>query len=194
MKEINNYKDIDTLTLLFEEIEKHLETKQYISALYLSLSIPDILGQLEYPKLKNRDSYIKWFDENVRNFFGFLPNDDFYRGGECPRMDGEVCYRLRCKLYHQGINDIEDKTKINEFVLCIGDEDFVFGNNAGIDYDFKKSASEGKVAEIRYLYVSCKELIKGILNAAKIFVKRHPNKDYPKIKVNFGGGRISDVF
>lgn len=76
MKRINNYCDASSLVLIIGEIEQAIETKSYLTALHMALSIPDMLGKLAYPKsVKNK--YNKWFDENVRNItFGYLYSEN----------------------------------------------------------------------------------------------------------------------
>lgn len=196
MERMNNYTDKNSLELLFDEIEKNIKSKAFLSALIMSLTIPDMLGKLAYPELdKVRDRYIKWFDENVRNLFGLLYSDDFYKKMDSPRMCGEVCYQLRCKLFHEGVNDLEDKTGINEFVLSVNDEDFVRGNCAGGDYLFDQwNPGTNEIPHVSYLYISCKELCSNITNAAKAFIENNPNLNYPKLRINYGGGRISDIW
>ena len=198
MKRINNYRDVSSLVLIIGEIEKAIETKSYLAALHMALSIPDMLGKLAYPK-SVKDKYIKWFDENVRNItFGYLYSENpLGVSDDGPKMCGEVCYALRCKLFHEGVNDIKTKTKvrINEFVLSFTDEDFVRGNYAGKDYEFDKYDSETNTCpEINYLYISCKGLCKEIVMAAKAFYKNHPDLDYPKLRINQGHGKVSDIW
>lgn len=196
---MNNYNDVDSLELLITEINKAIASKMYLSALHMSLSIPDMLGQIAYKKDKS-NRYVRWFNDNVKDgVFGYL----YSKNPLCDledniKMSGEVCYALRCKLFHEGINDIEKKTtgKINEFVLCFTDEDFVRGEYAGTDYDFKKcDPAIGECPQINYLYISCKGLCNDIVRAAIDFRKKNPNLDYPRIRINEGGGRFnSDLF
>ena len=200
MENYHNYSDINSLELLISEIEKAIDAKSYLAALHMALSIPDMLGQLAYPELdKVTDRYIKWFDENVRNIiFGNLYSENLLRfNDDAPKMCGEVCYALRCKLFHEGVNDIENKTKarINEFVLSFTDEDFVKGNCAGRDYEFDKYDPETNTCpEINYLYISCKGLCKEIIMAAKEFYKNNPDLDYPRLRINQGHGNVSNIW
>lgn len=195
--ELNNYNDINSLELTINEIEIAIHAKSYLSALHMALSIPDMLGQIAYPKSEEK-KYIKWFDENVRNcVFGYLYSENPLNINGCPKMCGEVCYALRCKLFHEGVNDITAKTteRINEFVLSFTDEDFVRGNCAGKEYEFNKWDPEtNTVPETNYLYISCKGLCKEIVVAAKEFYKKNPDLPYPKLRVNQGHGKISDVW
>ena len=113
-------------------------------------------------------------------------------------MNGDVCYALRNKLFHNGENDIESKTeaRINEFVLSFTDEDYVSGNYSGREYDFSNLDEEtGMPKQVIYLYISCKGLCKEIVNAAKDFCKNNPELEYPKIKINKSrGGKTSDIW
>lgn len=194
---MNNYEDKNSLELLFIDIEKCLESKSYLSALTVALIIPDMLGKLAYPNLeKVTDRYIQWFDDNVRNLtFGYLYSQNpLDMDSDSPKMNGQVCYALRCKLFHEGTNDIESKTtaRINEFVLSFTDENDVMGDYAGREYEIeKRNLATGKTPETNYLYISCKGLCKEILEAAKLFYKNNPNLDYPKLRINNGGGKIS---
>lgn len=196
MEKFHNYTDINSLELMITEIEKAINSKSYLSALHMALSIPDMLGKLAYPSsTKNR--YIKWFDENVRNIsFGYLYSQNpFTADEEYPKMCGEVCYAIRNKLFHEGINDIKTKTKasISEFVLSFTDQDYVNGRYSGREIECNQSGSNDEMfVEINYLYVSCKGLCKEIIQAAKEFYKSNPDLDYPKLRVNYGGGKVNE--
>ena len=198
MEKYHNYRDINSLELLIDEVEKAIDAKSYLAALHMALSIPDMLGKIAYPKF-NGNKYIKWFDENVRNItFGYLYSENLLGiSDDSPKMCGEVCYALRCKLFHEGVNDIKAKTKvrINEFVLSFTDEDFVRGNYAGKDYEFDKYDPETNTCpEINYLYISCKGLCKELVQAAKVFYKKNPDYDYPRLRINQDDGKVSDIW
>lgn len=180
-----NYHDENPILLFLDEIEKDLDDKRYLSALHLALSIPDILGQIEYPKLRKNEPYEKWFDNYVINqTFGILYSDNCYISSEL-RMNGHKCYVLRCKLFHEGTNKLD----FDEFVLSFGDEDYIRGNYAGSNILYDEN--ENIVEEKEYLYVGCKELCRDIVTSAREYIKHNPNKDYPTIKMNHGGGKIN---
>lgn len=48
---------------IIESIKKSLDSENYQAALFISLSIPDICGQLEVPGIGNGVGARKWFDE-----------------------------------------------------------------------------------------------------------------------------------
>lgn len=197
MKDFNNYIDKNSVELLIEGIENNLKVNDYLSALTMSLIIPDILGKVAFPNLKSKseERYTKWFDENVRDLFGRFYSQPVFEG-DTIRMSGMVCYKLRCKLLHEGENDLKDKTGIDEFVLSFDHEGFVRGDYAGRDYDFTKYNPEtGECPKVDYLYISCKGLSSEIIAAAKEFIANNPNLDYPTIRINNGGGKVpKDLF
>lgn len=100
-----------------KEIIKSIESECYLSALALSLTIPDICGQIEYPDMiyqngkqkgrrKGKDQYIRWFDEFVKPLF-------FINGEDTPKnqMDGRTCYALRCAYLHAGNYNLKEQNK-----------------------------------------------------------------------------------
>lgn len=195
MEFIKNYENKNSLALYISEIEDNLKNKNYISALHLALSIPDMLGKVAFPELSSsKKRYIEWFDENVRNIsFGYLYSKEPFDVGEgFPKMSGSVCYALRCSMFHEGDNDIIDSKGnclINEFVLSLTDEDFVSGNYAGVFPE--KWNLNGSWEENKFLYISCKGLCKELVSAAREYFKRNPDLDYPTIRVNNYGGKCS---
>lgn len=66
------------------------------SALGIALTLPDICGNIAYPRTKVADRYKKWYDEYVFPISAIRPDDGFIA------VDGEVCYKLRCAYLHSG--------------------------------------------------------------------------------------------
>lgn len=57
---------------VLEDIKIAYNNKAYFSALALTLTIPDICGKIQYKNdtnLKDREKYIKWFDEWIKEYF-----------------------------------------------------------------------------------------------------------------------------
>ncbi len=52
---------------IVEDINKALDCEAYLSALSLTLMLPDVCGKAEYPNLKVGEHYIKWYDEYIGN-------------------------------------------------------------------------------------------------------------------------------
>jgi hypothetical protein len=94
-------KSMDRFT---DAIRKSLEAKNWYSALYLSLTIPDICARLESEDGKtNGQKYAAWFErymaDNYRHAIGSDPNPHTF-------LSGNDCYALRCALLHEGASDI----------------------------------------------------------------------------------------
>lgn len=101
------------------DIEKSLGAEAYLSALALTLTLPDICGKLEFPNDKNH--YSKWYDKWVNNLTQFK-NGEYVKTKESQEhealFNGEMCYGLRCAFLHSG-NTTSKKIKYDEFKLQI---------------------------------------------------------------------------
>lgn len=110
----------NAISLLINEIKKSLESGNYLSALIVALTIPDICGKILYPNDRNGQRYKKWFDK----YIGDYKNSPIYKDlPECigwTKMNGDTFYELRCAILHEGSDDIVDKIKVNEFNLNFG--------------------------------------------------------------------------
>lgn len=104
---------------IIKEIKKCLDHDLYISAIMLSLSIPDICGKVLYKNIHNPGKrYIKWYDEWIGDYEKCPDSDN-------PYISGEVVYSLRCNMYHEGKPGISidkisnERNKIDKFTLFI---------------------------------------------------------------------------
>lgn len=187
---MENFIEKPTIPELLKELHWLLETGHLFGALFIVLSIPDSLGKAAYPNIKSsKGRYIKWFDNHVYNLFGMLYSDSFYGGG-ATHFNGEKCYALRCKLFHESTNDISGKTQINEFVLGFNDQRFFTGHLSGKDFHYEQyDPNTGRVPETNYLYVGVKEICTDILESAERFIAQNQDLDYPNLKMNYGGGK-----
>ena len=122
-----------------DDIKKARDNKAYLSALALSLTLPDICGKKEYfntSNMNNRDKYIKWFDEWIYKYLE-IPKSKikkFNNYDELIKFDGNVCYGLRNSLLHHGNtfdSYISDKIRIDRFELCVSDSEWQFGDAHG---------------------------------------------------------------
>lgn len=178
-----------SLEIMIEEVDGAIKAKLYFAALHLALSFPDILGQVQYNEGDKKSKYIRWFDEFVKNDFGYPYYSSFGKDESQPQFDGRVCYRLRCNLFHELSNDLNEASQnelvINEFVLSLDDGDFFSGNISGSDILL---TSDGWKQNY-YLYFSAKDLTNKITLAAKEYLRNNPDKNYPTITMNFSSGK-----
>lgn len=115
---------------IIKEIDSSLKNENFMAALSLALTLPDICGKAEYPNEGNGRRYIQWFDEYLGKYE--IPPDVHDKenpsrivNDNMPYISGEIVYSLRNCLLHQGTPSI-DKGKIREprcqvthFVLTI---------------------------------------------------------------------------
>ena len=140
---------------LISEIRSDLQFGNYLSALALSLIIPDICAKALYGET-GRNNYIKWYDGNLG--INQRPEDDVM-----PYLDGDVIYQLRCSILHSGCYDLEssdnikDQNKVDEFKLYVNEGNhFVDG-----------VASYDRYTHYRTLDVDIKKLCENICFVAK---------------------------
>jgi hypothetical protein len=178
-----------------KDINLALTNKSYLSALALSLTIPDICGQIEYPDFfkKNgerniRKQYVAWFDDWVNQYFA--DNTGWTKDGSKannPYFTGEMCYSLRCSFLHAGNSDIKkwgDKEDSNfyysyEFELAIGGAD-----KTGLSW-VTPTKNKLKILKKKTVRVNIDKLCEYIcLSAEKYYGEKHPDlfKDH-KIKI-----------
>ncbi len=108
---------------LIEDINKALDAEAYMAALSLVLTLPDICAKAKYDNsLKNKERYIKWFDEYIGQYEKPPVKSDETK---MPYLSGEVIYQLRCSVLHQGTPNIDsskikdEMCKIDHFTLVI---------------------------------------------------------------------------
>lgn len=97
------------MRLLIDQLEQSLGSRLYYLSLFAAMTIPDIAGALGSDDGQaNKARYVAWFDEWVGPLFAqdlmeqltpeirsMIPTPD-------NPLTGEVCYRFRCSLLHQG--------------------------------------------------------------------------------------------
>ena len=117
-----------------KEIGKALEHGCYHCALALTLTLPDICGQVAYPNLhkpeQRGERYKKWFDEYVSKYYQ-CPEDVTLPNQKICFVNGYTCYLLRCAYLHNGNFDLKnqnEKIKINGFRLHYSKENAGYSN------------------------------------------------------------------
>lgn len=156
---------------MIEEINKCLDNELYISALTMTLIIPDMCGKAEYPTEKNtKQRYVKWFDYWIGQY-------ETYEGQENPNLTGEIVYSLRCSMLHEGNPTIEkEKFHINKFALLWQNDKngFMFGGSSSIYYSIDCNGNKS-VDEIEY-EINIRNLVFKICRCAETYYKENKNK------------------
>lgn len=124
---------VNAIQLLIEEVTDCLNKGNSLAALIAALTIPDICGNVLYPKSKTGERYKKWFDEYIGNYEQSPFDKEKSKEDQLPYINGSVIYELRCSLLHEGTDDIGSKIDINDFNLIF----------------YKSSISESKSIEQR---------------------------------------------
>lgn len=109
---------------IIEEIQKSLEQENYIAALTMALTLPDICGKAEEPsekKVGNR--YKRWYKKHV----AFYDEPASLYSADMPYLSEEIIYQLRNSLLHQGTPNVdgsrieEEQCKVDKFILFVDD-------------------------------------------------------------------------
>jgi len=79
-----------------------LETHNWYSALFVALTLPDICGKYQYPKVKGSGKrYSLWFDKYLLHLYTMTFRDETQ-----VFLSGDDCYALRCSFLHEGSSEI----------------------------------------------------------------------------------------
>lgn len=114
--------------MFVEAIEDALDKECFLPALALTLVLPDICSEYEYPTIyKKKDeynghkgqgaAYAKWYDEYIYKYelCDFSKSNLDGQQLKCAKefqkrttLTGKYCWKLRCGLLHNGTLDIDD--------------------------------------------------------------------------------------
>lgn len=108
-----------------EAIKKAYSDGNYMAALALALTIPDICGQVEFPELSGSrhvgERYRKWFDLHMKQYYGedgIMHTDLSSLDNKMERVfNADICYALRCAVLHSGNDDVNRVNKAYSFMI-----------------------------------------------------------------------------
>ncbi len=178
-----------------KDINLALKNKSYLSALALSLTLPDICGKIEYPHFKdNRGNrkvgkqYVAWFDNWVNQYYadntGWTKD---YTKAKNPIFTGKMCYSLRCSFLHDGNSDIKDWSHKEdadfyysyEFRLAVGGAD-----SNGLSW-VNQASNNLKIMKIKSVTVNIDKLCESICLAAENYYREKDPILFKDHKINF---------
>lgn len=88
---------------LIDSVKKALEQENWYAALTLALTLPDICGKVEHPKVGTGKRYSDWFNQYVgfsyQSMLGHPKTKHVF-------LSGNDCYALRCAFLHEGSSNI----------------------------------------------------------------------------------------
>ena len=82
------------MTRFIDDIRSSIDNRNWYSAMFVSLCMPDVCGKLENPTLRSKQRYIEWFTKYMSTRYSGVRPFDF--------LIPENCYALRCAVLHQG--------------------------------------------------------------------------------------------
>lgn len=82
-------------------LEASLTSKNWYSVLFISLTLPDICGKVDYPETGSKQRTINWFNKYIGPNYrtNALESDRVF-------LSGADFYALRCALLHEGQDNI----------------------------------------------------------------------------------------
>jgi len=111
---------VNSIQLLIEETNKCLANGSHIAALIVALTIPDICGKILYPNDSIGQRYKKWFDLYIGDYEQSPLDKDKPKEEQLSYMNGEVFYKIRCAMLHEGSDDIAKNVHVDELNLIFG--------------------------------------------------------------------------
>lgn len=91
-------------------IRESISEQNWLSALAMTLTLPEICANVEGFQGRPAEKYVKWFDANLLPIF--LGGHD----GKHVILSGSDCYALRCSYLHDGSSTPSDKHKAREVI------------------------------------------------------------------------------
>lgn len=111
---------------LIKEIESSIANQNYLSALSLTLTLPDICGKISHPDDGVGERYKNWYNKYIFPY-ELSPLEDDQNNKWVP--DGHIIYKLRCNLLHDGSLDVEKDVKQAKGMRDSDDYKFILTNN-----------------------------------------------------------------
>lgn len=91
-----------TIEKLVAAINKAIADENHYAALVLSLTMPDICGKLEFPKVSSSERIKNWFDKYLKKH-----NERIIPSGQTITfMTASDFYALRCAILHEASEDL----------------------------------------------------------------------------------------
>lgn len=170
---------------IVSEVRCCLESGNYRTALVSALTIPDICGLVEHPECRkeSKKRYVDWFNDHI--LVNYAKNFTSEGGVSESYFDGDMCYSLRCKLFHEGNNHIDGKS-INvsggegcsfEFRLIVGGSD---GYGRAI-----YSVPGCETVVIRQVMLNINDLCGALCRGAEDFHKARNKDDFINHRINY---------
>ncbi len=134
---------------IVKQIKIALNNKLYYLALYITVTLPDILGALNSNDgIATKEKYVQWFDNYV------TPKNADNTGESL--LTGLVAYNLRCSLLHQGKMELKAEE--------VGYSRIIFTTpDVGIRaHCFKQQSDNGEIVLQLDILTFCQQVLSGL--------------------------------
>lgn len=180
-----------SIPCLLEDIERALQANAQFSALAMTLALVAECAEVQYPEIKSDgEKFATWYDDwfNSHNCDESIKEkmDEYAQKreerrhteyGKLPQLNGELLYKLRCKLFHEASTDVEfyklkdDGNKdITNFSFAIG----IGGMSSGICDKSEKDVS---------MRIDIPWLVEDLTHLIRLFYERNKDKIFHEISV-----------
>jgi hypothetical protein len=154
------------MEITIKAIKQSLNSKNYLAALALTLTIPDVYGHVEFPKEKCvRKRYTNWYNKYFNSEYnGSYPQSNPNNLPIPPCFTADDCYQLRCAVLHAGNTDMDaNKVNFNRFKLY-----------RDINIDSGVSYKTGKPQTVQsYIYLSITRFCNVMCDVAEKYYNSH---------------------
>ena len=138
----------------------------------LALSVPSLIGKLVYPELNEKESYIKWYQENI----GQYEHDSEQAKDKMPYPSGDVCYALKKAVQNNCDTNIAGSYKdfdLSYISLKVEDKNYfdMYGGESSIEREF-----DGNI--LYKLEISVRDFCWKICRFIDIFLKENTDNKY----------------
>ena len=171
---------VNSIQVLINETKKCLKNECNLSALITALIIPDLCGKILYPDENNSQRYKKWFDKYIGNYEQNPFDKEKPKDEQLPYMNGEVIYKLRCAMFHEGSDDISSKISIDEFNLQFGKSSVL--ESASIFHSPLPNGTKIMHSKVIKWNINTYQICEKLIKAAELFLKLEERKTFRHLK------------
>jgi hypothetical protein len=151
-----------------DALEMAIETENWYSALFLTLTLPDICGKIYEPNANSSKRYINWYNNYLLEEYTIRIEVGHIKR-EAPLITGKDFYALRCAVLHAGSDTLTEQF-IQETLEKV---------NFTIPHTNGTRIHKTRVQNV--LYIQVDQLAKEMINAVRLWIN-HIASDSIKIQ------------
>lgn len=172
--------DINKLIIEINECKKN---KNYFAALAVALILPDICSKVEQKQSNSKQTYIGWCDKWLSEYLPKISLSLSSKG-----TWGQIIYKLRCGILHNGENDINRKEYI--FFDLVDFNLYICQDNSCCEYAIRiyNKIENGEVGHSKKMEINIdfNFLINSMINGVYRFLNKNnlQSKDFPSMTIS----------